>query len=133
MSKLVSPEGKILVPGVNDLIAPVTEAERQKFEAINFGVSDIHAAVGGDQTLTDDKVTTLMGRMRNPSLSLHGIEGAFCELSARSNSDLAQLTTHSRTRKQDCHPLLGQGQILHPSRAQPRHQERYRPGGEIRQ
>lgn len=80
VSKLVSPEGKILVPGVNDLIAPVTEDERKKFEAIHFGVADIHAAVGGDQTLTNDKVTTLMGRMRNPSLTLHGIEGAFCEL-----------------------------------------------------
>ena len=78
MSKLVSPEGKILIPGIQDLVAPVTEDERKKFEAIHFGVQDIHAAVGGDQTLTDDKVTTLMGRMRNPSLSLHGIEGAFC-------------------------------------------------------
>lgn len=79
MSKLVSPEGKILVPGLQDLVAPITDDERKKFEAIHFGVQDIHAAVGGDQTLTDDKVTTLMGRMRNPSLSLHGIEGAFCK------------------------------------------------------
>lgn len=79
VSKLVSPEGKILVPGLQDLVAPITDDERKKFEAIHFGVQDIHAAVGGDQTLTDDKVTTLMGRMRNPSLSLHGIEGAFCK------------------------------------------------------
>lgn len=77
MSKLVAPDGTILIPGIKDLVAPVTDEERQKFEAIHFGVEDIHAAVGGDQTLTSDKVTTLMGRMRNPSLSLHGIEGAF--------------------------------------------------------
>ena len=80
MSKLVTPAGEILIPGLKDLIAPVTDEEREKFEAIHFGVKDIHAAVGGDQTLTNDKVTTLMGRMRNPSLSLHGIEGAFCKL-----------------------------------------------------
>jgi Cys-Gly metallodipeptidase DUG1 len=81
VSKLVSPKGEILIPGIKELIAPVTDEEREKFEAIHFGVKDIHAAVGGDQTLTNDKVTTLMGRMRNPSLSLHGIEGALCKFS----------------------------------------------------
>jgi Cys-Gly metallodipeptidase DUG1 len=33
--------------------------------------------VGAPIALSDDKVTVLMGRMREPSLSLHGIEGAF--------------------------------------------------------
>ena len=28
MSKLVTPQGKILIPGVEDLVAPLTEAER---------------------------------------------------------------------------------------------------------
>lgn len=59
VSKLVSPEGKILVPGVNELIAPVTDDERKKFEAIHFGNEDVHGAVGGDQTLFDDKVQTV--------------------------------------------------------------------------
>ncbi|RSH87405.1 hypothetical protein EHS25_003315 [Saitozyma podzolica] len=77
MSKLVSPTGEILIPGVKEQIAPVTEDERKKFEAIHFEMKDIHGAVGGDQTISEDTVTTLMGRMRNPSLSLHGIEGAF--------------------------------------------------------
>jgi Cys-Gly metallodipeptidase DUG1 len=63
VSKLVSPEGEILVPGVKDLIAPVTEDEQKKFEAIHFEMNDIHGAVGGDQTISDDTVKTLMGRM----------------------------------------------------------------------
>ena len=29
MSKLVTPHGDILVPGINDLVAPLTEEERQ--------------------------------------------------------------------------------------------------------
>jgi Cys-Gly metallodipeptidase DUG1 len=97
VSKLVSPTGEILIPGVKEQIAPVTEDERKKFEAIHFEMKDIHGAVGGDQTISEDTVTTLMGRMSerdcerflrhyhavligpgNPSLSLHGIEGAFC-------------------------------------------------------
>lgn len=77
MSKLVTPQGEILVPGIKELIAPVTADEQSKFEKIHFAISDIQGAVGGDQTLSDDTVKTLMGRMRNPSLSLHGIEGAF--------------------------------------------------------
>lgn len=64
MSKLVSPEGKILVPGVNDLIAPLSEDEKKKFQDIHFKIEDIQGAIGGDQTLTSDPVQTLMGRMR---------------------------------------------------------------------
>ena len=36
MSKLVTPDGQILITGIKDLIAPVTEDERKKFEAIHF-------------------------------------------------------------------------------------------------
>ncbi|WWC70211.1 uncharacterized protein I206_104161 [Kwoniella pini CBS 10737] len=77
MSKLVTGDGQILIPGVKEMIAPLTDDERAKFEAIHFAMKDIHDAVGGDVTIYNDGVKTLMGRMRNPSLSLHGIEGAF--------------------------------------------------------
>ena len=36
MAKLVTPTGEILVPGVKEMIAPVTDDERRKFEAIHF-------------------------------------------------------------------------------------------------
>lgn len=64
VSKLVSAEGKILIPGVNDLIAPLTDDEVKKFNDIHFKIEDIHNAIGGDQTLSSDPVKTLMGRMR---------------------------------------------------------------------
>jgi len=38
VSKLVTPDGQILVTGVKDLIAPVTDDEREKFEAIHFDI-----------------------------------------------------------------------------------------------
>lgn len=63
MSKLVSPEGQILVPGIKELIAPITEDEQHKFEAIHFEMKDIHDSVGADVTLSNDTVKTLMGRM----------------------------------------------------------------------
>lgn len=59
MSRLVTPDGQILVSGVKDLIAPVTDDERAKFEAIHFEMQDIHAAVGGEVTISDDTVKTV--------------------------------------------------------------------------
>lgn len=36
MSKLVTPAGEILVPGVKEMIAPMDDDEKKKFEAIKF-------------------------------------------------------------------------------------------------
>lgn len=76
-SKLVSPAGEILVPGVKDLVAPLSDEEKARYEGMDFQISDLESAVGSKTLLSDDKAEVLMGRMRNPSLSIHGIEGAF--------------------------------------------------------
>jgi Cys-Gly metallodipeptidase DUG1 len=49
---------------------------------LDYSVTDLEAA-GSNIALTSNKVDLLMGRMRNPSLSLHGIEGAFSEPGAK--------------------------------------------------
>ena len=49
---------------------------REQYEALHFTVEDFEE-VAGPVALSDDKVALLMGRMRFPSLSLHGIEGAW--------------------------------------------------------
>ncbi len=54
----------------------LTEACSKIYEKLDYSVKDVEDAVGAPITLSDDKVTLLMGRMREPSLSLHGIEGA---------------------------------------------------------
>ncbi|KZT36279.1 CNDP dipeptidase [Sistotremastrum suecicum HHB10207 ss-3] len=77
MSKLVTPSGDILVPGVEDLVAPLTEQEKARYVSLDYSVSDVEHSAGAKVALSDDKATVLMGRMRYPSLSLHGIEGAF--------------------------------------------------------
>jgi len=76
-SKLVTPAGEILVPGINQLVATLTKEERSRYERMDFGLADINSATGSKTTLSEDKAEVLMGRMRYPSLSLHGIEGAF--------------------------------------------------------
>jgi len=77
MSRLVTPQGDILVPGVEDLVAPLTEEEKKLYDALDYGIKDVEESAGASIALSDDKATVLMGRMRYPSLSLHGIEGAF--------------------------------------------------------
>ena len=44
---------------------------------MDFEISDLDEATGAHVGLSDDPVEILLGRMRYPSLSLHGIEGAF--------------------------------------------------------
>lgn len=82
-SKLVTPAGEILIPGINELVAPLTEAERARYEVIDITTQDIEGAVGGKVLISEDKTTLLMARMRYPSLSIHGIEGAFSGVGAK--------------------------------------------------
>ena len=56
---------------------------RAIYKALDYSIADVQSAAGGEVALSSDKVDVLMGRMRNPSLSLHGIEGAFSEPGAK--------------------------------------------------
>ena len=83
-SKLVSPKGEILVPGILDAVRKVTEEENQIYEKIDFSLADFKGSLGNkDVTYSDDKKKILMGKWRHPSLSLHGIEGAFFSSGAK--------------------------------------------------
>ncbi|KAJ3346847.1 hypothetical protein HDU83_002616 [Entophlyctis luteolus] len=77
MSKLVTPSGKILIPGIYDDVAEVTSAEESLYQNLDFSLSDIHNATESQTTIHASVRDTLMHRWRFPSLSLHGIEGAF--------------------------------------------------------
>ncbi|GAA5946373.1 hypothetical protein JCM3775_004771 [Rhodotorula graminis] len=76
-SKLVTPQGEILIPGINEKVAPLTAEERKLYEVIDITLADLESAIGGKVIISDDKAEALMARMRYPSLSIHGIEGAF--------------------------------------------------------
>jgi len=80
MSKLADVNGKILIPGVNDTVADVTEDELKTYEKIDFDPEEYKKDIGlskESRMLSDTKAGLLMNRWRFPSLSLHGIEGAF--------------------------------------------------------
>ncbi|GEM09802.1 glutamate carboxypeptidase [Rhodotorula toruloides] len=76
-SKLVTPQGKILIPGINEKVAPLKNEERKLYDDIDVTLGDFEQAIGAKVTISEDKSEVLMGRMRYPSLSIHGVEGAF--------------------------------------------------------
>lgn len=81
MSTLVDTNGKILIKGVMDDVKPVTPDEEALYDPIEFDMEafklDSTVKTVSDKLLHDDKKSLLMHRWRYPSLSLHGIEGAF--------------------------------------------------------
>ncbi|KAH7925338.1 CNDP dipeptidase [Leucogyrophana mollusca] len=83
MSKLVDHDGKILIPGVDEMVPPPDEEELKLYTAIDYSIADIEHAAGGKIAISSNKEAVLMGRMRYPSLSIHGIEGAFSEVGAK--------------------------------------------------
>lgn len=84
MSQLVDAQGKILVPGIMDQVKPVTPEEEALYKDIDFDVEDYKKDLGTSKLVNDkDKIKTLMARWRNPSLSIHGVEGAFSEPGAK--------------------------------------------------
>ena len=77
MNSLVKPNGEILIPGINDQVAPLEEKESALYKDLAFSMTELHDAIGSTTALFPDEKSTLMHRWRYPSLSLHGIEGAF--------------------------------------------------------
>ncbi|TCD67363.1 hypothetical protein EIP91_010203 [Steccherinum ochraceum] len=76
MSQLVRNDDHIMIDGAYDGISDPTPDEIAQYKAMDYTLDDLKQAVGGDVALSDDVAELLMGRMRWPSLSLHGIRGA---------------------------------------------------------
>ncbi|XP_064836318.1 cytosolic non-specific dipeptidase-like isoform X1 [Oncorhynchus masou masou] len=83
LGSLVDTKGKILVPGVYEEVANVTDEEKKLYEKIDFDVVEYAKDIGAGKLLHDTKEAILMHRWRYPSLSLHGIEGAFSDVGAK--------------------------------------------------
>lgn len=77
MSSLVGTDGTIQIDGIKEMVAPLTDEEKSLYTDIAFTMDNLYESLGSKTAIFDDKERTLMGRWRYPSLSLHGIEGAF--------------------------------------------------------
>lgn len=77
LSTLVDSKGQIKIPGIAEQVAPVTKDEESLYDSIAFTMSNLHESLGSTTTIHDTEKPTLMARWRYPSLSVHGVEGAF--------------------------------------------------------
>lgn len=77
LASLVDTDGNILIPGIAEQVAPVTPEEERLYDDISFTMDTLYESLGSKTSIFDDKKRTLMRRWRYPSLSVHGIEGAF--------------------------------------------------------
>ncbi|XP_006897297.1 PREDICTED: beta-Ala-His dipeptidase [Elephantulus edwardii] len=77
LGSLVNSSGHILVPGIYDSVAPLTEEERKLYETIDLDLREYQNSTQVEKFLFDTKEEVLMHLWRYPSLSIHGIEGAF--------------------------------------------------------
>lgn len=80
LNTLVDKDGRILVDGIYNDVAPLRTNEHETYQNIAFDVDDYRSDIGCNKLLhKEDKTQLLMHRWRYPSLSIHGIEGAFYE------------------------------------------------------
>lgn len=80
LNTLVDKDGKITICGIYNEVAPLTDKEKEIYSKIHFNIDAYRSDVGCKTLLhKEKKEDLLMHRWRYPSLSLHGIEGAFSE------------------------------------------------------
>jgi len=85
MGTLVDKNGHILIPHIYREVAPLLPNEQELYDKITFDVEAyreniLGETMGSSKLLHNEKKTALlMHRWRYPSLSLHGIEGAFSD------------------------------------------------------
>ncbi|XP_020657470.3 beta-Ala-His dipeptidase isoform X1 [Pogona vitticeps] len=79
LDSLVNSSGCILIPGIYDDVIPLTEEEMKQYEQIEFDLQEYKANIGVKKILYDTKEEIFSHLWRLPSLSIHGIEGAFYE------------------------------------------------------
>ncbi|XP_016042551.1 beta-Ala-His dipeptidase isoform X1 [Erinaceus europaeus] len=83
LGSLVDSSGHILIPGIYDQVDPVMEEEKAMYEAIDLDLEEYRHSSRVRKFLFDSKEEILMHLWRYPSLSIHGIEGAFDEPGAK--------------------------------------------------
>lgn len=77
MADLIDAEGKATIDGFYEDVRPVSGEENELYDNIEFDAEEYRDTLGLNTLDSYDKKEVLMNTWRHPSISLHGIEGAF--------------------------------------------------------
>ncbi|KAJ2721447.1 hypothetical protein GGI07_003960 [Coemansia sp. Benny D115] len=77
LSGLVDSHGRIQIEGIYDQVRAVTDEEEATYEGLEFSHKALATDLKHDVIIHGDERATLKHRWRNPTLSIHGVEGAF--------------------------------------------------------
>jgi Cys-Gly metallodipeptidase DUG1 len=62
MNSLVKPNGDILIPGINDQVAPLMPEESARYQNLAFSMNELYDALGSQTSLFHNEKETLMHR-----------------------------------------------------------------------
>ena len=62
LGTLVDADGQIKIPGVKELVAPLTDEEKALYAGISFNMEDLHESLGSTTGMHEDAQATLMAR-----------------------------------------------------------------------
>ncbi|XP_031444899.1 beta-Ala-His dipeptidase isoform X1 [Phasianus colchicus] len=79
LDSLVDPTGHIQIPGIYDAVAALTDEDKKLYESIEYDIEEHKNNSGVKKLLYSTKEEILQHLWHYPSLSIHGIEGAFHE------------------------------------------------------
>lgn len=85
MASMIDSKGNILIKGIMDDVKPVTPEEEALYDGLDFRMEEYMAEnrISTGKCMQDNEKSLLMARWRYPTLSLHGIEGAFSASGAK--------------------------------------------------
>jgi nonspecific dipeptidase len=83
LGSLQADDGRIAVAGINDAVRPMTPEEEATYAGLDFDPAEFAAECGASALRHGDKKGALTARWRYPSLSIHGIEGAWSGAGAK--------------------------------------------------
>uniref|UniRef100_G3NIL6 Zgc:114181 n=1 Tax=Gasterosteus aculeatus TaxID=69293 RepID=G3NIL6_GASAC len=79
LDTLISPSGTILIPGIREAVAPLSDEEWRMYQDIQFDLDHYKTKIGVSELMYTNKVDLLAHMWRYPTVTIHGIEGAFSD------------------------------------------------------
>ncbi|XP_043923053.1 cytosolic non-specific dipeptidase-like isoform X2 [Protopterus annectens] len=112
LDSLTNSSGHILIPGINEAVAALTDEETKLYSGISFDHEEFRNKIGAQELRQKNKEDVLLQRWRYPSLTIHGIEGAFSGAGTKTVIPAKVIGKFSIRQVPDMDPLQVEKQVI---------------------